>query len=173
MAEIPKWFPRTIEELYRPEPGREPSLNDPRVIASHGGGACPVQHWGVLVDGRVFYFRYRHGYAFVSLAPAWYEPGLLPARNPLVTREEWDAAYEAGARDDDLPRLFLVTGGGFEVTIEDDGWFGSQNELDTAFSRCLDEAWDQPFYEEGWEALRQTNWRKEQDPWSTDTFDNL
>jgi hypothetical protein len=73
----------------------------------------PCAALGVLVDGRVFYFRYRHGWASVSLAPSWYEPGLIPAQDPRVTRGEWDAAYEAGARDDDLPKMWLVTGAGF------------------------------------------------------------
>lgn len=165
MAKVPKWFPRTMEELYRADPGQAPSLNDPRVATSHGGGVCPVQHWGVLVDGRVFYFRYRHGWADVWLGPAWYEAELLPASDPRVTREEWDAAYDAGKRGKDLPRMWLVTDGGFEVTEANDGWFNSQEELDAAFTRCLDEAWDEPFDEEGWAALRQTNWRKDQDPW--------
>jgi hypothetical protein len=31
MTEVPRWFPKDIEELYRPEPGDIPSLNDPRV----------------------------------------------------------------------------------------------------------------------------------------------
>jgi hypothetical protein len=123
-----------------------------------------VQHWGVLTDGRVFYFRYRHGWAHVSLGPEWYEAGLLPARDLRTTHEEWDVAYAAGARDDDLPRLWLVTGGGFTVTEENDGWFSSQEELDGAFTRCLDEAWDKPFDEEGWNVLRQTDWRKNQNP---------
>jgi hypothetical protein len=56
-----------------------------------------------------------------------------------------------------------VTGGGFVVTEEDDGWFSSQEELDDAFTRCLNGAWGEPFDEEGWEALRQTNWRKDQE----------
>lgn len=171
MTEIPKWFPRTIEDMYRPEPGQQPSLNDPRVAASHGGGVCPVQHWGVLVDGRVFYFRYRHGWAHVSLAPSWYEPGALPASDPRTTMEDWDEAWAAAlvAANGDhtnipneaLPSLWLVTGGGFTVTEDDDGWFNSQEELDETFTRCLDEAWDEPFDEEGWEILRQTNWRKD------------
>jgi hypothetical protein len=173
MAEVPEWFPSTMEELHRLEPGEAPSLSDPRVATSHGGGACPVQHWGVLVDGRVFYFRYRHGWAHVSLAPAWYEPGLLPAQDPRVSHEAWQAAYDAalavagGVWDDidsdTLPSMWLVTGGGFVVTEEDDGWFSSQEELDDAFTRCLNEAWGEPFDEEGWEALRQTNWRKDQE----------
>jgi hypothetical protein len=183
MVEIPRWFPKDMEELYRPDLYDEPSIRDPRVVTSHGGGACPVQHWGVLTDGRVFYFRYRHGWAYVSLAPEWYEPGLLPARNPRTTHEEWDAAYATALAaangvydnipDDALPSLWLVTGGGFVVTEENDGWFGSQEELDTAFTRCLDEAWDKPFDEEGWEALRQTNWRKDQNPWVKDDLDDL
>jgi hypothetical protein len=131
-----------------------------------------VQHWGVLVDGRVFYFRYRHGWAHVSLAPAWYEPELLPAVDPRTTHEEWDTAWAAGARGDDLPSLLLVTGRGFTVTEEDDGWFSSQEELNDAFTRCLDKAWDEPFDEEGWEVLRQTNWRKDQS-WANDNLDDL
>lgn len=173
MAEIPKWFPKDMEELYRPEPGEAPSLQDSRVASSHGGGACPVQHWGVLVDGRVFYFRYRHGWAHVSLAPEWYEAGFLPARDSRTTMEEWDEAYAAGARDEDLPSLWLVTGGGFTVSEEDDGWFSSQEELDNTFTRCLDKAWGEAFDEEGWEALRQTNWRKDQNPWGNDNLDDL
>ena len=168
MTEIPKWFPRDMEELHRLEPGEASSLNDPRVVTSHGGGACPVQHWGVLTDGRVFYFRYRHGWASISLGPEWYEPGLLPVRNPLVTYDEWHAAYEAGLRDADLPMLYLVTGAGLLITHEDDGWFSSQEELDDVFTQCLDEAWALPFDDEGWEAVRQSDWRRDQNPWATD-----
>jgi len=173
MPEVPRWFPKDMEELYRPDPGDEPSIRDPRVLTSHGGGACPVQHWGVLTDGRVFYFRYRHGWASINLGPEWYEPGLLPARNPLVTDDEWHAAYEAGLRGPDLPMLFLVVGSGFEVTRENDGWFSSQDELDDAFRHCLDEAWSLPFDDEEWEALRQSNWRKDQNPWSNDDVDPI
>lgn len=181
MIEVPKWFPRDIEELHRPDPGDPPSLTDPRVAASHGGGMCPVQHWGVLVDGRVFYFRYRHGGARVELAPEWYEPGFLPARDPRTSMEEWDAAwvvaYAAANQvvddipDSALPNLWLGTIGYVLVTEEDDGWFSSQEELNATFTRCLDKAWDRPFDEEGWEVLRQTNWRKEQNPWSDDLDD--
>lgn len=154
MAEIPRWFPRTMEELYRPEPGQAPSINDPRVVASHGGGWCPVQHWGVLSDGRVFYFRYRHGYATVTLAPAWFEAHELPANDPRTSYDQWHEAYEAGARGDDLPQLWLGNVGGYEVTTEDYGAFDSQEELDDTFRRCLDEVWDEPFDEEGWALLR-------------------
>ena len=172
MAEIPKWFPRTLEELHRPEPGEQPSIRDPRIATSHGGGVCPVQHWGVLVDGRVFYFRYRHGHATVTLGPSWYEPGFLPVMNPLVTNEMWDTAYAAALAaaggdytaipDGALPYRWLGPTGGHSVTDEDDGWFDSQFELDAAFSACLDEVWHEPFEVEGWEALRHTDWRKEQ-----------
>jgi hypothetical protein len=52
----------------------------------------------------------------------------------------------------------------FLVTEENDGWFNSQEELDAVFKECLDRAWDEPFDEAGWEALRRTNWRKDQNP---------
>jgi hypothetical protein len=151
MAEIPDWFPKDIEELYRPEPGEPASLQDPRVATSHGGGACPVQHWGVLIDGRVFYFRYRHGSARVTLGPSWYEPGLLPAPDPRTSHKEWEEAYESGGV---LPNLWLGAVGGIIVTDADDGWFSSQKELDDAFRQCLDKVWDEPFDEEGWEMIR-------------------
>lgn len=155
MAEIPKWFPRDIEELYRLNPGEAPSINDPRVATSHGGGVCPVQHWGILDNDRVFYFRYRHGGASVRLAPHWVEPGELPARDVRTTWEAWDEAYERG--DDPLPPLWLGPGGHHQVTEEDDGWFSSQDELDEAFRIVLDQVYEEPFDVEGWEA-----WRKEQ-----------
>lgn len=182
MAEIPRWFPKDMEELYRLEPGDCPTILDPRVATSHGGGACPEQHWGVLVDGRVFYFRYRHGWASVTLAPEWFEPGFLPARDVRTSIEEWNTAYEAyvaangitdNIPDGVLPKLWLGTADGFEVTKENDGSFGSQEELDDAFTRCLDKVWGEPFDEEGWAVLRQTDWRKEQNPWSDDNLDDL
>lgn len=124
-----------------------------------------MQHWGILTDGRVFYFRYRHGYATVTLAPDWYEPGDLPARDLRVTMEEWeDIYYRELARvngvfedfdDDVLPSIWIGTVGGHRVTDEDDGWFGSQEELDNTFTRCLDNAWDEPMDDEGWDYLRE------------------
>lgn len=164
MAEIPEWFPRTIEELHRPDRGDPPSLTDPRVATSHGGGVCPVQHWGVLIDGRVFYFRYRHGYATVTLAPDWFEPGDLPTMDPRVSMEEWEAIYYKELErvngvfedfnDAVLPRLWIGNVGGYQVTKENDGWFSSQDQLDEAFTRCLDEVWSEPLDEEGWAAVR-------------------
>lgn len=163
MAEVPEWFPSTMEELYRLNPGEAPSLSDPRVASSHGGGWCPVQHWGVLTDGRVFYFRYRHGCASVALGPDWFEAEFLPAFDPRTTMEEWNVAYAAGARDGDLPNLWLSKAFGFQVTEEDDGFFDSQEDLDETFTKCLDLCWDKPLPEmEGWEVLRQTDWRKTQ-----------
>lgn len=170
MAEVPRWFPKDIEELYRLEPGERASIRDPRVATSHGGGACPEQHWGVLTDGRVFYFRYRHGWASVTLAPHWYEPGRLPAYDLRTSHEQWQAAYDAelarvngvfeDVRDDALPRLWMGPAAGYEVTEDNIGWFSSQQELDEAFAACLDQVWNEPFDEEGWELQRQdmANW---------------
>lgn len=163
MAEVPKWFPSTMEELYRLNPGEGNSLNDPRVATSHGGGWCPVQHWGVLTDSRMFYFRYRHGWASVGLGPDWFEAELLPASDPRTSYEEWRAAYDAGARDEELPNLWLGRGFGYQVTEDNLGAFDSQEDLDEAFTRCLDLCWGEPLLDaEGWEALRQTDWRRTQ-----------
>ncbi len=171
MAELPEWFPNSMEEMYRLNPGERPSLLDPRVASSHGGGMMPVQHWGVLTDGRVFYFRYRHGSASVALGPSWYEGHLLPARDQRVSMEQWDAAWAVALKavggeaenvpSNALPNLWLEPRVGVMVTEEDNGWFDTQEELDSAFKVCLDLAWDLPFDDEGWEYLRQTNWRKE------------
>lgn len=158
LRELPKWFPKTMEDVYRPEvPGR--SIDDPRVAESHGGGACPEQHWGTLTDGRRFYFRYRSAWASVRLAPAWFD-GEIIARDLRVTREQWDEAYERG--DEELPNLWLGPGAGFQVRENDPyhGWFDNAEERALAFAACLDQIWDEPFDEEGWELHRG---RKEED----------
>ena len=152
---LPEWFPRTMEELYRPDPGQQPSIGDLRVAASHGGGACPEQHWGVLTDGRVFYFRYRHGIASLVLAPAWFEASELPARDLRVTMAMWDEAYESGQ---DLPILWLGRYGFVQASEEDDGSFYGDGELrDRTFAGCLDQIESEPFDEEGWELLRKAD----------------
>lgn len=161
MAEIPKWFPKTIEDMYRMAPtGR--TIDDDRVAESHGGGACPEQHWGTLIDGRRFYFRYRSAWASIRLSPAWYD-GDLHARDLRVTREQWQEAYDRG--DENLPSLWLGPAAGIQ-TREDDpyhGWFDDAMERAIVFAACLDQVWDEPFDEEGWELHRG---RKPDDPWS-------
>lgn len=154
MAKLPDWFPKSMEDVYRMDPSLEPTIQEPRVAESHGGGMCPEQHWGVLTDGRVFYFRMRHGRASLRLAPHWFETECLPASDPRITMEQWDEAYNNGARGEDLPQLWLGPIANVTVTEENDGWFNSEEECANAFAQCLDQIWDEPFDEDGWAPYR-------------------
>jgi hypothetical protein len=65
-------------------------LTDPRVAESQGGGACPEQHEGRLRSGEFFYFRYRHGWASVTLGdrPQVYGPPRSGMDSPGFLAEE-------------------------------------------------------------------------------------
>lgn len=43
------------------------AINHPAVAFSAGGGMCPVQYTGWLVNGVHFYFRYRGGHTSIRL----------------------------------------------------------------------------------------------------------
>ncbi len=160
MTKIPDWFPKSTEEMYRMGPLQQPTIDHPQVAESHGGGACPEQHWGVLADGRVFYFRMRHGWASLCLGPDWYEAGALPVMDPRVDYDAWMVLAAASPPDAELPSLWLGPRSGVGVSDEDDGWFpGTEDQTPAeqraeAFGKCLDQVWDQPFDPEGWEPFR-------------------
>lgn len=42
-------------------------LNHLLVATSEGGGYCPVQYVGQLINGQEFYFRYRSGWASLGI----------------------------------------------------------------------------------------------------------
>lgn len=112
------------------------TINDPRVVASEGGGYAPEQHFGELADGRIFYFRMRGGACQLHLG----QPGeVLPVVNPLWVKEEFDAAYDAGQT---YPHLFFRPPIGAVDVYPDDpflGCFKTQEDRDRAFTACLDQ----------------------------------
>ena len=83
-------------------------LADPRVAESHGGGACPEQHEGVLTTGEHFYFRYRHGWASLTLGdrPGVYGPPTRYVNSPGFIAEQGMEVGDGlqGIFDDDEQR---------------------------------------------------------------------
>jgi hypothetical protein len=118
-------------------------IRDPRVLSAEGGGFCPVQWYGTLIDGRVFYFRFRGGWARINLAPAGTELYSLPRINL-----DWDfeAFHDALAREEVYPHSFWADDlAHFDVCGDSDpyrGFFTSEIELNQAFTACLDQLWE-------------------------------
>lgn len=113
-----------------------PSVIHPRVARSDGGGLCPEQHYGVLTDGRSFYFRYRHGSASLQVLDR--PPGVydLPVVNPFFDREACHIAAEAGTEYTGPP-FWAEPVVWVPVSEEDDGFFQDDGEKLDTFSRLL------------------------------------
>jgi hypothetical protein len=129
---------RNMADLHRK--WGPPTISDPRVKESWGGGLCPEQHWGRLHDGRGFYFRIRHAYASLCLCSAEQDPNVdLPLVNPEWTNEGFDAAREAGVV---YPHKFFL-GPRPEVEVyPEDPWTGSfktDEDRQRTFTTLLDE----------------------------------
>lgn len=86
-------------------------LSHPMVATSDGGGYCPVQYEGQLVDGRHFYFRYRGGWAALGF----------------------------GATADDAVRDTMGDGSGASVSHGDalQGFFEDDADRDAVFAELL------------------------------------
>lgn len=111
------------------------SIKHPRVQDSSGGGMCPEQHWGTLDDGRVFYFRLRHGWARLNLGPPGTPLENMPLPNPRFNWAEFAAAYDRG---ENYPQtMFMDPAGYMEITEEDRGWFEDDAERINTFDACL------------------------------------
>lgn len=118
--ELPADFPKNTGELYRLNDN--PTITDGRVSESWGGGLCPEQHWGVLLDGQTFYFRMRHATATLCLGPIGSDPNTdLPMVNPAFVMEDFDAAYIAGV---EYPHTFFLGPRPDVVVYPDDEWIG-------------------------------------------------
>jgi hypothetical protein len=87
-----------------------------RVKNSYGGGAQPEQHNGELVDGRKFFFYFRHGKARLHVA--------LPGHEPMEN-DSWDL--------DDVVYDTPYPGNKFI------GFFRSAEDRNASFKRCLDQ----------------------------------
>lgn len=113
------------------------SIRHPRVVESEGGGVCPEQHWGTLDDGRVFYFRIRHGYARLHLGPPGTSHDDMPLVNPEFSWVEFNDAWERGEGDQYPHHLFAEPIGAVEVYSEDWGWFETDEDRTNTFTECL------------------------------------
>lgn len=116
-----------------------PFLTDSRIDHTKdlfGGGICPVQATGFLVDGRPFYFRFRSGYASLQVEPVGSKN--LPNRNPEWNSQDYDRAnslqeeypipYWAGVRAD------------LDICSKDDpyrGYFFTEDEKNNTFAALL------------------------------------
>jgi hypothetical protein len=96
------------------------TIDDHRVAESHGGGACPEQHWGTLIDGQIFYFRFRSNCAQLHL-------GVEGEELPVVDGSLW--RLPVGYLNDIYPGEPLI---GFFLTDED---------RTRIFAECLDQIW--------------------------------
>jgi len=132
-------FPKSMADVYRAS-GTEQTITDHRVEASYGGGICPEQHWGILTDGRSFYYRMRHGSASLCLGPVGSDPGKdLPAVNPDWVRADFDAAYDAGK---EYPHSFFLGPRPYLEVYPDDplvGWFETDEDRQDTFTKLLNE----------------------------------
>jgi hypothetical protein len=117
-----------------------PTITDPRVKESWGGGMCPEQHWGRLQDGRGFYFRMRHACASLCLCSPEQDPVVdLPMVNPEWNKEDFDAAYVAGTG---YPHRFFLDPRPDVEVYPDDSWIGSfktDEDRQRTFTTLLDE----------------------------------
>jgi hypothetical protein len=71
------------------------------VAHSDGGGTCPEQHWGWLINGEEFYLRYRHGQASLHVGPEDCDWPNLPNYGWGACREALDVSddpYEGDFR---------------------------------------------------------------------------
>lgn len=123
--------------VYWTETG--PTITDPRVERSWGGGMMPEQHWGYLKDGQCFYLRLRHSYASLQLGPKGLDPNTdLPIVNPEWEREEFEAALDAGEA---YPHSFWLQPRP-EIEVYPDGdWVGNfrtDEDLQRTFTTLLD-----------------------------------
>lgn len=118
-------------------------INHPCVVESSGGGMCPVQYFGTLCDGRVFYFRFRHGVARIQLGPKGTELNELPLVNPLFNWEDASRAHEAG---EEYPHILFADPLAYvDVCGDADpyrGFFLTDEERDEAFAGCLHQIYE-------------------------------
>lgn len=114
-----------------------PFIRHPRVQSSDGGGLCPEQHYGVLTDGRTFYFRYRHGEA--SLQVLHRPEGVcdLPVTNPEFDREAFKVAIN-NSQDYAGPPFWAQPKVWVTVSEEDDGYFQDDEEKEDTFTRLME-----------------------------------
>lgn len=73
-------------------------------------GACPTQYEGKLEDGRMFYFRYRWGYASLSVSPKESNDVYDAVSGEEVYGEqlsdEWDGVLEEAKVIEILDKVF-------------------------------------------------------------------
>lgn len=96
-------------------------LTDPRVAESKGGGACPEQHEGRLTTGEYFYFRYRSGWASVTLG-----------RTPGVYGPPFRGVESPPERDGFIAEEGMNVGDGLQGIFDDD------EQRNSTFSTLLD-----------------------------------
>lgn len=119
-----------------PDGSGTPSIGHRRVRFSTGGGACPEQHYGVLIDGRFFYFRYRHGRASLQVLHRPTGRFDLPVVNKHYDAEAARAVLAAGELYTDSPWEQPCVS--VRMSDADDGWFQDSEELVDAFNKCLE-----------------------------------
>lgn len=118
-------------------------INDPRVKEASGGGLCPVQWFGTLTNGWVFYYRMRHGWADVHVGPPGTSKDELPLINPNWIQEDFDQAYAQG---EEYRHSFWAGPVASVNAYPGDpliGYFESDEDLNRVFTECLDQIWDQ------------------------------
>jgi hypothetical protein len=121
----------------------ENSIKDPRVAVAYGGGMCPEQHYGHLLDGRPFYLRLRSSWAELQVGPPGSKEEDLPLTNPLWVRDDFEAALAAG---EEYPHSFwLQPRPSIQVyPIEEiGGSFRTDEDLQETFTKLLDMALDE------------------------------
>lgn len=119
-----------------PDGSGTPSINHRRIRFSTGGGLDPEQHYGVLIDGRFFYLRYRHGRASLQVLHRPTGRFDLPVANKHYDAEAARAAADAGEPYlgppfREQPCVYV------KVSEADNGWFQDPEELSDTFDKCL------------------------------------
>lgn len=128
--------------MYEVTPDREadPSIKHWAVTEAGGGGACPVQYWGTLVNGWKFYFRFRSNYARLNVAPPETPMKEVPVYNPAWSAQDCSTAIDAG-QEYTVP-VFLWPEGKIDEVYPHDplaGYFRTEEDLQKTFAACFEQ----------------------------------
>ena len=119
------------------------TIDHPHVIESHGGGACPEQHFGELIDGRIFYFRFRSNCAQLHVGT---QGEILPSINPEFDMDEFNKTLAPGYSGPFYPvNLWRRPLGTYNAFYENDpliGFFQTDEDRNNCFTHCLNQIYE-------------------------------